>query len=203
MSTPWRTSWPPHRSTTVTWCPAVTQVSCDWWRAGHVTTVLTSDWLAQVRAAGLHRRRVYRGRGRDCGRGQGGQAAGHVGGRGGAVAGGQYNTGEESRSLHCIDQFSHEVRYLFSNKICFPCKIYSMSWHGVCHVHCCQFSSHFPLDKTPKIVIQKNSWPSSENRRGKQGRYPWIPVNLTKYYYYQALHWMVDSLTVSLLWWLE
>ena len=20
------------------------QVSCDWWRAGHVTTVLTSDW---------------------------------------------------------------------------------------------------------------------------------------------------------------
>ena len=22
------------------------QVSCDWWRAGHVTTVLTSDWSA-------------------------------------------------------------------------------------------------------------------------------------------------------------
>ena len=22
------------------------QVSCDWWRAGHVTTVLTSDWLS-------------------------------------------------------------------------------------------------------------------------------------------------------------
>ena len=21
------------------------QVSCDWWRAGHVTAVLTSDWL--------------------------------------------------------------------------------------------------------------------------------------------------------------
>ena len=22
------------------------QVSCDWWTAGHVTTMLTSDWLA-------------------------------------------------------------------------------------------------------------------------------------------------------------
>ena len=24
------------------------QVSCDWWRAGHVTTVLTSDWSSGV-----------------------------------------------------------------------------------------------------------------------------------------------------------
>ena len=27
------------------------QVSCDWWRAGHVTTVLTSDWLTGGGAA--------------------------------------------------------------------------------------------------------------------------------------------------------
>ena len=26
----------------------VLQVRCDWWRAGHVTTVLPSDWLLQV-----------------------------------------------------------------------------------------------------------------------------------------------------------
>ena len=26
----------------------VLQVACDWWRAGHVTTVLPSDWLLQV-----------------------------------------------------------------------------------------------------------------------------------------------------------
>ena len=27
------------------------KVSCDWWRAGHVTTFLTSDWPAGGRAA--------------------------------------------------------------------------------------------------------------------------------------------------------
>ena len=25
-----------------------TQVSCDWWTAGHVTTILTSDWSARI-----------------------------------------------------------------------------------------------------------------------------------------------------------
>ena len=28
---------------------AAAQVSCDWWRAGHVTPVLTSDWLQRLR----------------------------------------------------------------------------------------------------------------------------------------------------------
>ena len=30
------------------------QVSCDWWRAGHVTTVLTSDWLSGAGGEGEH-----------------------------------------------------------------------------------------------------------------------------------------------------
>ena len=25
--------------------PPSSQVSCDWWRAGHVTSITTSDWL--------------------------------------------------------------------------------------------------------------------------------------------------------------
>ena len=29
------------------------QVSCDWWRAGHVTTVLTSDWCRPAASGGL------------------------------------------------------------------------------------------------------------------------------------------------------
>ena len=30
----------------VTWTRVLPgEVSCDWWRAGHVTPVLTSDWL--------------------------------------------------------------------------------------------------------------------------------------------------------------
>ena len=54
-----------------------------------MTTVLTSDWLAQVRAAGLHRRQV-RGRGDGgSGRGQEWRAWAAAGGRGGgAEAGG-------------------------------------------------------------------------------------------------------------------
>ena len=28
------------------------QVSCDWWRAGHVTTMLPSDWLQGAAEAG-------------------------------------------------------------------------------------------------------------------------------------------------------
>ena len=29
------------------------QVSCDWWRTGHVTTVLTSDWSRPAASGGL------------------------------------------------------------------------------------------------------------------------------------------------------
>ena len=33
------------------------QVSCDWWRAGHVTTVLTSDWSpGELQPADQHQR---------------------------------------------------------------------------------------------------------------------------------------------------
>ena len=60
-----------------------------------MTTVLTSDWLAQVRAAGLHRRKV-RGRGDGGpGRGQERGARAAAGGRGGgAEAGGGAAGGE-------------------------------------------------------------------------------------------------------------
>ena len=60
-----------------------------------MTTVLTSDWLAQVRAAGLHRRQV-RGRGDGgSGRGQERGARAAAGGRGGgAEAGGGAAGGE-------------------------------------------------------------------------------------------------------------
>ena len=30
--------------TKVSLAPLRAQVSCDWWRAGHVTTAVTSDW---------------------------------------------------------------------------------------------------------------------------------------------------------------
>ena len=29
------------------------QVSCDWWRAGHVTLILTSDWSRPAASGGL------------------------------------------------------------------------------------------------------------------------------------------------------
>ena len=34
------------------------QVSCDWWRAGHVTSVLTSDWSGGCRPGDTARRRL-------------------------------------------------------------------------------------------------------------------------------------------------
>ena len=60
-----------------------------------MTPVLTSDWPAQVRAAGLHRRQVRGRRHRGPGRGQERRAREAAGGRGGgAEAGGGAAGGE-------------------------------------------------------------------------------------------------------------
>ena len=42
----WGTCRRPSHASGSTSLPSRATVSCDWWRAGHVTSVLTSDWSA-------------------------------------------------------------------------------------------------------------------------------------------------------------